>query len=242
MTADREILPGIDLDKDFDDIARRLEMVGLSPYESRAYVALVAHGFGDATTIATTARIPRTSSYRTLEALAAKGFATSTRGRPAIYHPEPPTKVRERVNRELERTFELLEYLHEIVRERGQPQLVYTIHEKAKVIEKICELLDKAQRSFMISTPAYAELKDRLAKKIVSARQRGVQVTVVTEPFQRAPEGVQVVRRKGLIATDVIADDEHALVAGPDLSACGYTDNALLASHLHRFMQIMLEE
>jgi len=47
------------------------------------------------------------------------------------------------------------------------------------------------------------------------------------------------VHRKGLIATDVIVDGASALIAAPDLSACGYTDNASLAKHLENFLEII---
>jgi hypothetical protein len=48
-------------------------------------------------------------------------------------------------------------------------------------------------------------------------------------------------RRSGLIATDVISDNKEALLASPDLNACGYTDNALLAEHMQRFLEIMID-
>jgi len=48
--------------------------------------------------------------------------------------------------------------------------------------------------------------------------------------------------RKGLIATDIIADGERALLASPDLSACGFTDNAALAAHLESFLRILMAQ
>ena len=74
-----------------------------------------------------------------------------------------------------------------------------------------------------------------------NAVKRGVDLVVITAPGQKAPGGVRVVRRSGLIATDVISDGTRALLASPDLNACGYTDNPALAEHLERFLEILME-
>ncbi len=238
----KQILPGISIEKEFDEIARKLELVGLTPYESRAYVALVAHGYGDANTIAQTAQIPRTSSYKVLQSLKDKGFAIATSGRPVIYRPEPPKRIHTRLEREVFQMFEQLELMHEIVRERGQPQLIYTIHEKSRVLEKIGELIDKSTETLMIATPVLHELlRDPLGKKMENALNRSIRLTIITAPNQRVPVGAIVHRRRGLLTTDIISDRHSALIAGTELEACGYTDNELLASHLERFLNVLAD-
>jgi sugar-specific transcriptional regulator TrmB len=230
----------VDLAEEFKEASARLGMIGLSPYEATTYIALVAHGYGDAETIASTAGIPRTSSYKVLQSLEQKGFANSTSGRPVIYKPEPPAKMREMVEAQIRETFEKLELLHEIVGEKGEPQLIYTITGRDKVLAKIGELLDKSATSFVISTPVFAEIRDELGKKFTNAIQRGVEVVVITAPFQRVKEEVKVIRNENLIATDVISDSSRALLASTDLSACGFTDNPGLSQHLQRFLDILI--
>jgi len=230
-----------ELYSEFRLLADKLSLLGLSPYEARAYIALVAHGYGNAEVIATTAQIPRTSSYKILQSLEDKGFAIGTQGRPKIFKPEPPGNVYEKFSRDLEETFKKLTLLHEIVHDRGMPQLIFTIAGKEKVIEKIGELLDTSMKSFMISTPTFSTVRDKLLKKFQNAVVRGVKLTVVTSPTQGVFEYAEVVHRNGLLATDVIADNKQALIAAPDLSACGYTDNELLAKHLQDFLEIMLK-
>ncbi|UCH88484.1 MAG: TrmB family transcriptional regulator [Thermoplasmata archaeon] len=229
------------LEEQFNEISEQLEMVGLSRYEARAYIALIAHGYGDAETIANTAQIPRTSSYKILKSLQDKGFVIATHGRPTIFKPEAPDKIYQQFESKLKETFDKLGLLHEIVRERGMPQLIFTIAGKGRVLEKIGELLDKASISFMISTPLFNEINDNLYKKLENADKRGVEITVITAPGQSIPENAKVIRRKGLIATDVISDNKEALLASPDLNACGYTDNVLLAEHMQKFLEIMVE-
>jgi sugar-specific transcriptional regulator TrmB len=233
---------GKDLRREFETAAKSLEATGLSSYEAKAYVGLVAMGFGTADEIADLARIPRTSSYKVLKALEDKGFAASTDGRPIVYRPEDPAVVHGRIKAGLEETFAKLGLLHEVVREKGSPQLIFTISGRARVFDKIREMLDAASQSFIISTPAYSELRSELGEGVRRALSRGVAVTVIAEPGARVEPGVRVVRGEHLVATDVVSDEALALIAAPDLAACGFSSNPFLAIHLRRFLDIMLRE
>jgi sugar-specific transcriptional regulator TrmB len=220
-----------------DDLA----LLNFTDYETRAYVALVALGMSDAETIALTAQIPRTSMYKVLDSLLNKGYVTVTKGRPREYAAEPPRALKERVFSRLEETFDDLEMLHGILRERGLPQVIYTIHSREKVIKKLGELLDSSRERFMISTSNAPIIRDSLEKKINAAQKRGVEISLITLPGQKAIPGAKTVRRPGLIATDVVSDGKQALIAGADLSACGFTDNEVLAQHLEGFLTMMME-
>ncbi len=232
----------IDLKAEYEALKSSLELLGLSEYESRAYMALVAYGYGDAEFIAKMARIPRTSSYKALSGLEKKGFVMSTEGRPRVYRPISPEKLKERFVNQIEETFDKLAFLREIVSEYGEPQIVYTITGKERVLKKIEELIDTSTKRFIISTPAISEIRDSLSKNFSAALTRGIEIIVITEPFQRAPPSTKVFHKKGLIATDIISDGERALLASHDLSACGYTDNPALAKHLENFLYIMMGE
>ena len=232
----------IDLRQEFDRAAKDLEATGLSSYESKAYVALVAMGFGTADEIAGLSRIPRTSSYKVLASLEEKGFVNSTDGRPVVYRPEDPSRVYGRIKDRLDETFAKLEFLHEVVREKGSPQLIFTITGKPRVLEKIAELVDSSQEEFIISTPAYGEVRGIIQDRVRNAIKRGVQVTVVVEPGIRVQEGCRTVRAERLVATDVVSDGKMALIASPDLSACGFSANPFLAQHLMRFLEIIIRE
>lgn len=233
---------GVDLEKEYEKVSRTLESIGLSSYEARGYVALVAHGFGSAEAIAETAKIPRTSAYKVLQSLCGKGFAISTKGRPTIFKPESPAKIKEKVTEHISDTFDKLELLHEILRDKGEPQLVYTVAGRARVLEKVGELLDTCTDTFIIATPTMHEIRENLTKKLESAIERGIRLTIITEPLQKVPGGAHVYWRKGLIATTIISDGEKALIASQDLQACGYTDNASIAMHLENFLQILMEQ
>jgi len=235
---------GGDLDKlmaDYREVSGLLSRFGLSEYESRAYVALVALGTSSAPFVAEIAQIPRTSAYKVMQSLEAKGFAKSKQGRPRSYSADDPSDVSKRFVSETEQAFSKIGRYRDLLSQRGVPQLVYTIMGKPRVLEKIGEMLDKAEKSYVMSTPTISKIHGPLTKKFANAISRGIHITIITSPFVKAPRGVSVIRRKSLIATDVISDGKTALLAAPDLSACGYTDNEALSKHLEDFLRIMGE-
>ncbi len=233
---------GVDLRREFDLASKDLEATGLSSYESKAYVGLVAMGFGTADAIAGLSRIPRTSSYKVLKALEEKGFVHSTKGRPLVYRPEDPSIVYGRIKERLDETFAKLEFLHEVVREKGSPQLIFTISGKARVLEKIAEMVDTSNENFMISTPVYADVRGAIQDRIKNAVARGVEVTTIVEPGVRVESSTRVVRAERLVATDVVSDGKMALIAAPDLGTCGFSANPFLAQHLLRFLEIVISD
>lgn len=227
--------------REYQRVSSTLGRLGLSEYESRGYVALVALGSGTANDVADIAQIPRTSAYKVMKSLEAKGFAQPKPGRPRSFSPVEPAEVSARLVAEVRESFEKIASVRNVLSERGVPQLVYTIMGKERVFEKIGEMLDRSEHTFVISSPSFTGLRRRLGKRFAAASSRGVRVVVITSPFVKVPRGLEAVRREGLIATDVISDGRSALLAAPDLSACGYTDNETLAAHLDEFLRIMSE-
>ena len=232
---------GSEISQEYRRAVDVLGKVGLTVYEARAYIALVARGVGDAATLAQTAGIPRTSAYTVLESLSEKGYAAPTGGKPILFRPKPPLEVAESLKTAIQEVFEKLETLHRIVGEHGEPQLVYLLSGKEKVLQKIGELLDQSTKTFILTTPQIPELRDELGKKITHAVKRGVEVTFITQPLQRTPEGVRYIPRNNLLATEVLADGAHALLAAPGLDACGFTDNPILTAHLKQFLDVILD-
>jgi HTH-type transcriptional regulator, sugar sensing transcriptional regulator len=233
---------GSETSQEYQRAVEVLGRVGLTQYEARAYIALVARGVGDAATLAQAARIPRTSAYKVLESLADKGYAVPSGGKPILFRPKAPLEMADALKSAIQEVFEKLDALHRIVGERGEPQLVYLLAGKEKVLGKIGDLLDQSQTTFILTTPQIAEVRDELGKRISHAVKRGVHVTFVSAPLQRVPDGVQYVPRENLLATEVLADGEHALLAAPGLDACGFTDNPILTAHLRQFLEVILDK
>lgn len=235
---------GADIDtlaKEYANVSGTLGRIGLSEYESRAYVALVALGPSSAAFVAKMSQIPRTSAYKVIQALEKKGFARKLQGKPVTFAPVDPDELSKHFVSEVSESFSKISSVRDMLSQRGVPQLVYTIMGKERVLDKIGEMVDKTEHTFVMSSPSISVIRSKLGKRFVVAQSRGVLLTVITSPFVKAPKGATVIRRKGLIATDVISDGKTALLAAPDLSACGYTDNEALSKHLEDFLRIMGE-
>lgn len=230
------------IEKEYGMIALVLNKIGMSDYEAKAYVALVVRSYGTADDIYELAGIPRTSTYKSLRSLAEKGFVTYTEGRPTVFHIEPLLLTKSRLINEIEDMFDKLEAVKGTLSDKGTPQLVYTLSGKKAVLAKIGEMLEASKKSFIISTPAIQEVRQEYASGFKEALKRGVEVIVVAEPMVKVPEASHVYRKKDLIVTDVISDGITAMIASPDLTLCGYSDNPFISSHLENFMRIVLEK
>ncbi|MCX6651063.1 MAG: hypothetical protein NT131_05335 [Methanomassiliicoccales archaeon] len=228
-----------DIEKEFNQISVILSNIGLTSYESRAYVALILKSHGTAEEVAELAMIPRTSAYKALISLKEKKFVEEAGGRPAMYHPVPLEETRTQVLNEIEGVFNKLNSIKGLLSEKGTPELVYTITGRKKVLFKIGEMLDSSKRTFIISSPKMQDIRSEHADRFKEAVKRGVLVTIVTEPAVKVPEATEVYRHKGLIATDVIVDSSRAMIASEDLNLCGFSDNPLIAVHLENFLHMV---
>jgi Predicted transcriptional regulators len=224
-----------------EKVAEMLKLFGLSNYEATAFAALVYNGVANADQIADTGNIPRTSAYKVMESLVEKGFVKHTDGRPKMYKPENLVEIRTRIETNVQELFTELRNIEENVPSKGDPQLVYTIYGRNRVISKIAELINIADKEVYICTPMVKEIRVEMKKNLENASKRGVSVVFVTPPNTKVPEYAQIFRKDGLIATDVVADKSRALLAGPDLTACGYTDNPALALHVFQFVQMIID-
>lgn len=230
------------LEEEYESVSITLRKLGLSEYELKTYIALVTMDKGSAEAIGETAGIPRTSAYKVLQSLEEKGFVTSIEGRPTIFYPVPPLEIKVNMVDEISEAFDKLNEVQGILSERGVPQLVFTIVGKDKVLAKIGGILDSSLSNFIISSPQIRVIRQVHGTKFREAVKRGVEITIITEPFVKVPPSTNLHRRTGLLATDVFSDGEIALIATPDLSLCGFTDNPFLVEHLESFLRISMEQ
>ena len=225
-----------------DTLSEELKKVGLTTYEAKCYLGAVAIDGGRAEEIAELAMIPRTSAYKALDSLVARGFVEQTEDRPKRFSALDPIILQGRLSGDIESTFGEIANLKDRLEHRGIPQVVYMINGKEKVIRKIGELLERAKVRFVISSPNISAVRKNHGKLFERALERGVEILIIAPPFVKLPKCTNAVRRKSLIATDVVMDSEEALIAAADLSACGFTDNALIAIHMEGFLEIVMSQ
>src|SRR4030067_170017 len=109
------------LTKEYEKIAGTLGKLGLSEYESRAYLALVALGSSTANFVAEAAQIPRTSAYKVMESLEQKGFARKLPGKPVSFAPVDPDDLSKRLLGEGGGGFSKISAARDLLSHRGVP-------------------------------------------------------------------------------------------------------------------------
>lgn len=225
-----------EIEDEYRKIASVLRNIGLSDYESRVFVAIVIKSHGSADELAELSSIPRTSAYKALQSLEEKGLITSSHGRPTMYHPVELEMVRNKYVSEMNDMFSKLNSVKGLLSEKGNPELVYTIAGRDRVMAKIGDMIDTATISILMSSPMMKDLRVEHGQKFKEAIKRGVEIILISEPMVKLPEATKVYRKGDLFATDIIIDAKMALMASHNLDLCGYSDNPFIATHLETFI------
>ena len=222
-----------------------LRELGLTEYEARAYLALVAHGELTAREISQLSGVPYSKIYGVLEALRERGWVGFKPGRPKLYYAKPPSEAvrAERLRREEElRSLEAalveeLQPLYERSRAVERPD-IWIIRGAREVLAKIAEVLSRATREVLMAIPAAAKgILGALKHSIAHLRFSGLEVRVLASEDLKDElselSGLAEIRlRSGMFGGGVIADGREAvlvLTSGPgDLMAI-WSDYAELA-------------
>lgn len=85
-----------------ESVVEKLQRVGLTQYEAKAYLALLNTHLSTATKVAEKSGVPRTKIYSVLEALKHKGWVRVYSGVPLLFKAVEPLKVFDKVKGDLE--------------------------------------------------------------------------------------------------------------------------------------------
>jgi len=134
--------------RQFEQLWRRLQRLGLTTYEARTYVVLLGHPQFRAVDLASRAKVPKQKIYDVLAQLRDKGFAIVSRGRTKLFSAVPPAQAipsfLQRQRKAAEQQFLQLEQLGESLIEALQG-LVQTPPEPATGLEHLCVIEDPLQ-------------------------------------------------------------------------------------------------
>jgi HTH-type transcriptional regulator, sugar sensing transcriptional regulator len=163
-----------------------LEIVGLTDYETRAYVALTSLISADATKISESANIPRSKVYQVLKSLVKKEFIEMIKGKPLKFTVIPPHDVFHRSSAHIKNRLELAEAELNNIYESEIPQVpapIWLLHGKQKIINKELELISRSENSiFIMGGLMFPEepslIKEHLKKKL----KKNVEIKVLTAP------------------------------------------------------------
>jgi len=163
-----------------------LEIIGLTEYETRAYVALNSLISADAAKISAAANVPRSKVYQVLKNLVKKNFIEMSRGKPLKFTVIPPHNVFHESSEHIKNRLELAEAELNNIYESKIPQVpapIWLLHGQDKIVNKELELISRAEDSLFIMGglmfPGEPSLiKVRLEKKL----KRNVDIKVLTAP------------------------------------------------------------
>ena len=127
-----------------------LKGIGLTLYESEAYLTLTSLISATATEIAEKSGIPRSKIYDVLKGLVEKNFIEVEDGRPQIYHVKSPVEVlnreKERIDGEIDDAISRLTNIYE----NGMSQVqapIWRIYGVEKIISQELEIIKRAKTS-----------------------------------------------------------------------------------------------
>jgi sugar-specific transcriptional regulator TrmB len=161
-----------------------LRELGLTQYETRAYLALVDKGVLTASQISEYAEVPYSKIYEVLASLERKGWVKAERGRPSKYYPKSPSEALEAAKLRLEemtKSWEqaILSELQPLYEKRGirEKPDIWILRGEFSILAKLKETLDKARKEVMIAAPSLPKnLENTFVSMLTRLQNAGVDV------------------------------------------------------------------
>lgn len=206
-------------------VVEELRSLGMSGYEAKAYVALVAAGGPvNGYEVAKRSGVPRSTVYETLGKLVGRGAAYEVRAdeEGIGYVPLPPESLLERLRRDFDASMKLLESDLPGLASPEQVRLVHSLNERARLIARAVDVVAAAEAELFVS--GWPDDLQELKPSVRVAEEAGVQVSTVvfgrdadpvgrtTEHRYSSPETVEANLGRRLLV--VTADRAQAVIGG----------------------------
>ncbi len=179
-------------------IAESLKSLGLTKYEALVYIALLQASGATATEIHELSGVPRASVYPVLERLSQKQLISISNTSPKRFNPERPDEAIESLLRLVEndatRAKKVLNriYSQSSRIDRGDQELIWSIHGDDHIRARLLELLQGAEESILIIF-YWDHLKAELIEKLLSLKKE-VRVEIITDGWTAPlPDQINVV-------------------------------------------------
>ncbi|WP_030164225.1 TrmB family transcriptional regulator [Spirillospora albida] len=163
------------------DVLDHLRRLGMSGYEAKAYVALVASGRPvNGYEVAKRSGVPRSTVYETLGKLVARGAAYELRGTPDAteYLPLPPESLLDRMRREFDGSVDALRTALPAVAAAPETHPIHNLKDAAAMIDRAGDVVAGARTDLFLSI--WPEEAERLRGPVAAAAGRGVEISAVS--------------------------------------------------------------
>ena len=206
-------------------VIAELQRLGMSGYEAKAYVALVAAGSPlNGYEVAKRSGVPRSTVYETLAKLVGRGAAYEVRAGEASvgYISLPPASLLDRLRREFDQSMDTLRAELPEVASPPQVRLIHNLADRASLLARAEDVVAAARKDVFLS--GWPTEIDALKPVVRRAEADGVEVSVVL--FGDDPEPVGQVTRHRFSEPEVVlenlgcrllvvsADREQAVIGG----------------------------
>ena len=203
-----------------EEIMEKLQRIGLTKYESLAYITLLKLGPSKATDITKESGIPHTRVYDVLSSLHRKGFVDVMQGTPRLYKPVNRELGLEKIKEDIIEDIEALKKAFlELYRQAHGEELpeIWTIQGFDNTLERAEYVIRSSRHEVLINTPM--EFLKLLRREIKARRDV---VFIIISNFEEVPDWLRgdnvILARSGgapwLMASWIIGDIEYALFFG----------------------------
>lgn len=203
---------------------KALKQLGLTEYETQAYIALVSGGEMGASDVSSKSGVPYSRIYDILGKLEEKQFIQTKRGRPTTYVAKAPTEVvrlirinwEERIDESAKHVVDELQPLFE-QEVQVSSRDVFVMHGRAAILAKAIEMLDSAREEVLVSLPEFdlaTEDIDTVVERVLGVKGHVMVLTSsVPESFRSLiPEGFEIRTRERVFGAGLVVDRKQTLI------------------------------
>ncbi|NLG84751.1 MAG: TrmB family transcriptional regulator [Firmicutes bacterium] len=201
-----------------DDPLAHLQALGFSPYEAKAYLALLKKHPVTGYELSRLSGVPSAKIYETIDRLKAREAVTVVLGDPLRYAPIPPGELLRGLRRHFETAVTgLEESLSRMA--RTEPEYVWNIRHYDLLMEKAAELIATAHRE--LASFLWASEAKGLLAAFAQAAERGVRIFgVLCGTMEGLPqllrhgfEDAVLEEQQGRLLV-IVRDEEEAVLGG----------------------------
>ncbi|MGD0804102.1 MAG: helix-turn-helix domain-containing protein [Candidatus Bathyarchaeia archaeon] len=205
---------------------RALRDVGLTEYETMAYLSLVKAGELTANDVSSSTTIPYSKVYTVLDTLEKKGWVEVKGGRPRMYYPKSPvealrsekTRQEDRFEKNREMVVSELQAVYEHREIKEKPE-IWIIRGEDNIISRISETIIGAKKELMVALPV---LPLPLIMKVIPTfqtqmdRKLQIQLLITREAEKALPDILvhltEVRTRDDMFGGGIVADGHETLL------------------------------